>query len=595
MRKNILTAAALFLCAVTFAQTNLNPTVEVTNTYQGDPSAIHKPQIGMAIPDSLLRFDMDFGYEVFEKPYQGAYNFKPYMLDMKPGKDAYRGRKLYLKAGAGYSLHPQLDFVFSPDQAGPFQMSVYAGHRSYLGKYNNLILDRDDQLFKVVKDPGRSFSGYDIHNSLGFEGSYSFDKAIFSFGAGYDGLMARDSIFKRSFNAFDFNARIRSNRNDDKYIYFDLGIDGRIGGDKREGLGKMASSDSYWDNLSERSITLSGEAGPVLSPGQAVLAGFEAQTVSYGGLFESNAGRLALVPKYRMTYGKLDASLGVRFEVLLYGKVNEGARFPAMFQQKGGVVFPDVRLRYNATDKLSLFVSATGGNKLNTYSSVLSRHHFINPSITENRVRLLDNSVEKVNARIGVEGNAGDKLQLSVSGGFALVGNGIVDMGFPVYDITIPAIPAILSYLPTVSYSDYSMLYADALVDYSAGNFRLDGGLHLRKMAFKYDSDLGLALPRVSFDVKGVYDFSSRVYAGVRLQGSGGRKGRCLAPPWVNTTSYELKTPGWFDLGLLGGWQFNRKLGFWLESGNLLCETIQLSPFYSEKDLWITAGITLSL
>ena len=95
MRRNIiLTFVASLVCATSFAQSNLNPTVEVTNTYQGDPSAVHKPQIGMAIPDSLLRFDMDFGYEVFEKPYQGAYNFKPYMLAMKPEKNAFRGRKL---------------------------------------------------------------------------------------------------------------------------------------------------------------------------------------------------------------------------------------------------------------------------------------------------------------------------------------------------------------------------------------------------------------------------------------------------------------------------------------------------------------------
>ncbi|MBR4755742.1 MAG: hypothetical protein IK076_02260 [Bacteroidales bacterium] len=135
--KKILTAAAILACTASFAQ-NINPTVEVTNTYQGNASEVHKPQTNMAVPDSLLRFDMDFGYEVFEKPYQGAYNFKPYMLAMKPEKDAFRGKSLYLKAGAGYSLHPQLDFVYSPQQAGPFQMIFYATNRSYFGKYNYL-------------------------------------------------------------------------------------------------------------------------------------------------------------------------------------------------------------------------------------------------------------------------------------------------------------------------------------------------------------------------------------------------------------------------------------------------------------------------
>ena len=77
------------------------------------------------VPDSLLRFDLDFDYEVFDKAYRGAYNFSPYMLDMRPEKDAWRGRTLFLRAGAGYSLHPDAAFVFSPALPGRFQMSVY--------------------------------------------------------------------------------------------------------------------------------------------------------------------------------------------------------------------------------------------------------------------------------------------------------------------------------------------------------------------------------------------------------------------------------------------------------------------------------------
>lgn len=32
-----------------------------------------------------------------------------------PGEDVF-----YLKAGAGYTFHPQLEFVFSPERKGPF-------------------------------------------------------------------------------------------------------------------------------------------------------------------------------------------------------------------------------------------------------------------------------------------------------------------------------------------------------------------------------------------------------------------------------------------------------------------------------------------
>ena len=262
--KKILSAAALLVCAVSFGQ-NINPTVEVTNIYQGNPSEVHKPQLGMAIPDSLMRFDMDFGYEVFEKPYQGAYNFKPYMLAMRPDKDAYRGRKLYLKTGAGYSLHPQLDFVFSPEQSGPFQMSVYANHRSYFGKYNSLTTVPYEDFHGVEKVPGRSFNGHDALTSVGLDGRYNWDKAILSFGIGYYGQAAKDTIFKNSFDAADFNARIRSNRDDDRYIFYDVALDGRFGRDRHKYF------DGSSNMLSEGLFRLQAEVGPVLSRSQAAL------------------------------------------------------------------------------------------------------------------------------------------------------------------------------------------------------------------------------------------------------------------------------------------------------------------------------------
>ena len=620
MRKNILTLAAALVCTAAMAQ-NINPTVEVTNTYQGDPSEVHKPQIGMAIPDSLLRFDMDFGYEVFEKPYQGAYNFKPYMLDMTPEKNAYRGRKLYLKAGAGYSLHPQLDFVFSPERSGPFQMSVYAGHRSYFGNYNRLQYDSGEQgILDVIKIPGKSFRGYDALSSAGFEGKYNFSKAVLSFGLGYDGLLARDTLFRRSYNAGTFNLRLRANRDDSRYVFYDFAIDGRIGADSRSLVAKSmrneffmanAASAPVWDNINESAFKLTGAVGPVFDATHAALLGLEAETVSYGGLYESNAGRLAVIPRYRFTSGKFGLDLGVKVEAILKGKADETAWHAPLHQYKGGLVFPDVRARFSVNDNVSLYASATGGHSLNTYSSVLSRHHFIIPENT--RSAMMDNSVEKINAKIGVKGNVGAKFQFDVDAGAAVVGNGLLDAAlWPVYItpsdgsdhisygyytiFSSHSVPyATILAWPSVVYSDYSLIYADALFDLTAGNFRVDGGLHFKHMALKDDTNPGLLLPKLSCDLKAVYDFSSRVYAGITLEAAGQRKGR-TAIGLVNPNGFdEIRLPGWVDLGLVGGWRFNRKLGFWLESGNLLCETIQRTPLYSEKDLWITAGITLSL
>ena len=87
MRHNILyfiiALIAPFAVHTASAQ-NLDPTVEVNRSYEGKLMEVHKPMLEMAVPDSVLRFDLDFDYEVFDNPYKGAYEFKPYTMELQP-------------------------------------------------------------------------------------------------------------------------------------------------------------------------------------------------------------------------------------------------------------------------------------------------------------------------------------------------------------------------------------------------------------------------------------------------------------------------------------------------------------------------------
>ena len=93
---------------------DLDPTVVVNRAYEGKLMEVHKPSLDMEVPDSVTRFDLDFDYSVFEKPYQGSYEFNPYVLTMQPASAMQAPRQLYLKVGAGYTLHPLADVVWSP-------------------------------------------------------------------------------------------------------------------------------------------------------------------------------------------------------------------------------------------------------------------------------------------------------------------------------------------------------------------------------------------------------------------------------------------------------------------------------------------------
>lgn len=589
MRKIYLVSAAMLMtAAVSFGQ-NFNPTVEVTNTYQGNASEVHKPLLGMNVPDSLLRFDLDFDYEVFEKPYQGAYSFKPYMLNMRPAKDAWRGRQLYLKAGAGYTLHPQFEFVFSPERKGPFQMSVYASHKSYFGNYHEIKPELQDGLYRMKKSGGK-FGGYDALTSAGFDGRYNWDRTILSFGIGYYGLAAKDSVMSRSYNAFDFNARVRSNNDSESYFLYDIGLRGRVANDGLDYKSFSFPDGVTVDKQNENWVLLDGLVGPVVNNSRSILVGFEAESASYSRLYDGNVGRVALIPSYRFKSGRWNLNLGVKLEFMFRNDADT-LSFGKMGGGKGQIVYPDAHISFAVGGNVALYADATGGSRLNTYSSQISENHHLNPSflvapVYELITPLVDNTVEKVNARIGVRGSAASSFQFDVNGGVGLYGNALMESGL---------FTAGGDLVPALAYSDYNLIYANALVGLRTGRVKIDADFRYRGVSFP-DNDalnLGFTLPKYSGGVRASYDISSRLYAGINVEAASWRDGKCASV--ASEDILDVRVPGYVDLGVNCGYKFNRKWTLWLESGNLLCQTIQRTPFYAEKGPWVTAGISLNL
>ncbi len=589
MRKIYLVSAAMLMtAAVSFGQ-NFNPTVEVTNTYQGNASEVHKPLLGMNVPDSLLRFDLDFDYEVFEKPYQGAYSFKPYMLNMRPAKDAWRGRQLYLKAGAGYTLRPRFEFVFSPEQSGPFQMSVYASHKSYFGNYHEIKPELQDGLYRMKKSGGK-FGGYDALTSAGFDGRYNWDRTILSFGIGYYGLAAKDSVMSRSYNAFDFNARVRSNNDSESYFLYDIGLRGRVANDGLDYKSFSFPDGVTVDKQNENWVLLDGLVGPVVNNSRSILVGFEAESASYSRFYDGNIGRVALIPSYRFKSGRWNLNLGVKLEFMFRNDADT-LSFGKMGGGKGQIVYPDAHISFAVGGNVALYADATGGSRLNTYSSQISENHHLNPSflvapVYELITPLVDNTVEKVNARIGVRGSAASSFQFDVNGGVGLYGNALMESGL---------FTAGGDLVPALAYSDYNLIYANALVGLRTGRVKIDADFRYRGVSFP-DNDalnLGFTLPKYSGGVRASYDISSRLYAGINVEAASWRDGKCASV--ASEDILDVRVPGYVDLGVNCGYKFNRKWTLWLESGNLLCQTIQRTPFYAEKGPWVTAGISLNL
>jgi hypothetical protein len=599
IKRIYLTAVALGACAVSFGQ-NLNPTVEVTNTYEGDPSHLQKPLSEMAVPDSLLRFDLDFNYEVFENPYDASYSFKPYMLNVKPGRDAWRGKTLYLKAGAGYTLHPQLDFVYSPEMKGPFQLSIYANHRSYFGKYYDMIpfyeetTKIDQSLVKnntegpyEIKGDG-SYKGHDALTRAGFEARYSWETGAATFGIGYYGIHTKDSLLTQSYNAVDVQFGLRSYNTADKSFYYDAVVSGRFGKDNydyKDAWSDLGISQGT-NKLSESIMTLKANFGPSLW-GHKFLIGVEGEYASYSDLFKLNYGLLGITPKYVLEKGKWRLNLGVRLQ--FFNKHFDDVSNPLssiwVFGDDATRVSLDMHASFAPTNNFQMYADVTGGTKLNTFSSILEENHHFNP-LYASADGLYDNDIVRIDGTMGFRGTAGSIFKYDLNFGAASYKQGLQDYAW--YTDGTRFHPSYVS-------SEYTLYHANALLGLNMDSFRIDASLHFRHTEYEDESTVGIAKPKFTGNIRGVYDLTSRIWMGADMQFATQMKGKFLSGSGGEYGLTTVKIPGWFDLGLMGGYQFNRKVGFWLESGNLLLQKIQKNPFYAEKGLWVTAGITLNL
>ena len=86
--------AAILFSGVLSAQ-NLDPTVEISRAYEGKILDANKPLREMTVPDSVSTFRLDFDYSVFDKPYKGAYDFNPYLMNMRPSETVEQQQTFY--------------------------------------------------------------------------------------------------------------------------------------------------------------------------------------------------------------------------------------------------------------------------------------------------------------------------------------------------------------------------------------------------------------------------------------------------------------------------------------------------------------------
>lgn len=535
MKKSIITVALLVWGACAFAQ-NLNPTVEVTNTYIREASGIEKPVLLLQMPDSVQHFNLDFDYSVRNTPYQGAYEFKPYLVQLRPMPRPSEEGTFYLSAGLGYRAHPELTLVWTPVKTQKFRLNVFADHYSYWGKYRNLRANTETHL---VEDTGDRYSGKSMHTDAGANAVFGWTGGQLTADLRYRNILGEDMGGFHSNNLFQGQARLKSTPGD--LFSYEVGTH----------ISSLGMDDfSEFHTVTDASVDFR-----VGMHHFGLAAGME--SVGRDG---DNAFDVALTPRYILTAGRFLLNLGVKFSYIF-------ASEHSTYKTKSDFVFPAVNVSFEAIPKaLVLQAWATGGDNLNVYSRMVDANPFLYGFHAPGTG--YDNSTERVNVGLGARGSIAGRFTYNLKAGYAYWKNALV------WGYVADSYPAAFAYA-----DPYHLFYVDLKASWKNEFLEVDGSL-----TYKYTTlnmDTYFAPPALSGKLKAVYNWGDRIRAGVTLSGMTAREAK------------KVSCPAFLDLGVLADFQVTRKFGLWVKSGNLLNQDVSYIPFHTEAGPWFTLGLRL--
>lgn len=593
MNKRYIVSSALLAMffGVSVPAQNLNPTVSVSRAYEGSLMEVHKPSQVMSVPDSLLQFDLDFDYSVFEKPYKGAYDFKPYFLQMKPQSSDYNGNKFFLRAGAGYQLRPAFDAVWEPVRKGRFRMSVYGSHHSYIGNYNQIALDDKFNLKKT----GDKWSGYDMYSNGGAFGQVDFSKAVLSFDADYLGIHTKDQARSVGYNSGNFNVRFRSENPAEKYFFYDVKMKYSYA---QQGIetDNVVNGTVYMnecgvnDPLRISDMDFVATMGPVLDRYNSVLVDAGVGITWYGGYMKTNVGNVYVTPRYVFKKDRWDVSAGVRLNF----NISDKKSGDALNKNHGALLYPDVHIAFSPIKNImNVYFRAKGGDYRNPYFDLKQKNHFFMPYSG-----MSDNTATQFDVSLGLEGNVWSRLRYDLKLGFTSFEKMPFDMATAVVKDGNPVWTSRLNYLAG------SSMYSELRLQWESRNVSVDSRFRFNDQDVKKknrDNELYFKPSVFTGYIDATYNWRKRVFAGVSAECASRRKGRGAQYVFTSAESpvtmdvCDMWIPAWFNLGVHVEYAFTRKMSFWVRGENLLNADIQRTPFYTEGGIGFTAGICLNL
>lgn len=444
---------------------DLTPNVVITNEFEGKVLEAAKDSFTPTVPDSVLSFDWNFNYSVFDSPYRGSYSFSPYEISVSKSPSEVQLKRFYLKAGAGYTFHPEFYFSFNPRLKGNFSCALENDFKGYSGPYVGT---------------GERFHGYDMSENINFRSIVDAESHIFSFGAGYGFIAAGDTVRSRFLQCVDLSAAVRSNAGPDSRSRYSAGVYSRFVSDRLSSMDPRSTGVLLGGNFNYE-YALSDRSGlDFLFAGKHYTGG-------------NAPAFIRIRPSYSLRVRDFELDLGVRGDIL----AEMGKNWP---------LFPDVRVRKALLkDKLYATASVTGGSDLLNVSDLVSIYH--HTTCVSSMVQ-----TEGLRTQLSFDGRVFESLQYTFDAGYVHYSKGILE-----------STPSLQSGIETLTSEEYGEAYLKAAFKWIGA--RVEAYENVRLSSFSGVD--GIAPSAFSTDGYMNVFFSRRFSAGADLETAFSRKGLC--------------------------------------------------------------------
>ncbi len=627
-RINIFLSALAFAAVpVSGAAQNLNPVVEISKSYVGKLSETRKPIETMAVPDSLMRFDLDFDYSVFDNPYRGAYIFNPYVVDIKPQKAVPQNKQFYFRAGAGYQLRPELDLFWSPKTVDGFKLNVYAKGNGFMGNYKNVGPLRTPEPGETRIPMAARHSGYDFEERAGLNGIWDWKTGRMLFDLAYSGMHNSDSLISSSCNAMELGLRVQSNKRQRPYFFYDAALNVRVGMDKivpdaaAKGLLPALPLDPKFSGTVPAvwvkdypthfaDIVLDGTLGPKFNSGSYFLMDFHMGYHRLSLSSPNTIGSFNATPRYVLEKNRWKLSAGVKLATVYKSAPTDENAVPNEFGSYLGETnvlgsgssqhfYPFFYVKFEAVkDYFNICFKVDGGDQIQDYTTLKRRNHFFNMTSATGAGPVIANSVNQYDFTLGFSGNIAKCFDYNVYGGYRSWRNGMVDMVCDMSAAEMEVVP----WMASVGYQNFKQAYANVDFAWNYRNILVDASFRYNYTDLYKQEKMGFEPARFASELSFRYNWKNRLHIGLSAASASARRGYMSdisnfmhEDGEIVIRKYDAEIPSFVDLGVSAEFFLNRKMSIWLRGDNILNQSVQRAPLYPQAGIGFTAGICINL